>query len=100
MKIVNIARLRFAPSAMPQIRDAVAAARAATLPETGCIQYAFAEDVADPGVLHVSEIWADRAALDAHIATPHVAQWRATVGAIGVIERDVRVFTVSGEQTL
>ena len=100
MKLVTVARLRFAADAMPQVRQAVAAVRAATLPEAGCIQYAFAEDLTEPSLLRVSEIWADRASLDAHIATPHVAQWRATVAAIGIIERDVRIFAVAGEETL
>ncbi len=100
MKLVILARIRFAAAAMPQVRAAVAAVRAATLPESGCIQYAFAEDVAEPGLLRVSEIWASRDALDAHIAAPHVAQWRTTVAAIGIIEREVRVFTVAGEEAL
>ncbi|MES2491665.1 MAG: putative quinol monooxygenase [Pseudomonadota bacterium] len=100
MKIVILARIRFAADAIPEVRAAVAAARAATLPEAGCIQYAFAEDLSDPGLLRVSEIWADRAALDAHIAAPHVAQWRTAVAAIGVIEREVRVFTIADEEAL
>jgi len=98
MKIVILARIRFAADAMPQVRAAGAAARSATLPETGCIQYAFAEDLHDPGLLRVSEIWANRAALDAHLATPHVAQWRAATAAIGVVEREVRIFSVAGEE--
>jgi len=100
MTIVILARFRFAPEKMDRVREAVAVARAATLPEEGCIQYAFAEDLGDPGLIHVSEMWASRAALDAHIAMPHVAQWRATVAEIGMIERAVRIFTTAGEETL
>ena len=50
--------------------------------------------------MRISEVWESRAALDAHIAMPHVAEWRATVPTLGMSERDVRFFTVAGEETL
>ena len=100
MRIVIIAQLRFPAEQMAAVRAAVAELRPATLAEDGCLKYAFSEDLDEPGVLRVSEIWASRAALDAHGATAHVAAWRATAARLGMTEREVRVFTVAGEETL
>ena len=100
MQIVILARLQFPPERMAEVRAAVAAVREATLTEDGCLQYAFAEDLAEPGLIRVSEIWASRAALDSHGASAHVAAWRATAAGLGMAGREVRVFTVAGEETL
>jgi len=34
--------------------------------EEGCIDYGYAEDIFDTGLIHVKEIWTDQAALDQH----------------------------------
>ena len=49
---------------------------AASRAEAGCVAYAYAEDVIEPGLLRVNEAWTDRAALDAHFETPHMKQWQ------------------------
>ena len=49
-------------AARPMMRKVVDATRA----EAGCIAYAYAEDMLDPGLIRVSETWRDRAALKAH----------------------------------
>ena len=68
----------------------MAAMLAASRAEDGCLAYNYAQDVLDPCVIHISERWRDRAALDAHFATPHMAAWRAQFGAIGISDRDLR----------
>ena len=39
--------------------------------EEGCIDYGYAEDGFDPGLIHVKEMWTDQSALDRHIG-----RWR------------------------
>ncbi|MDR6116494.1 MULTISPECIES: putative quinol monooxygenase [unclassified Sphingomonas] len=77
-------------AARPVMRRMVEASRA----EPGCLEYGYAEDVLDPGLIHVKEIWADQAALDAHFASPHIAEWRAAWPVLGIGERDLRVYAV------
>ena len=36
--------------------------------ETGCVEYSFAADATDPGIVRVFEIWETPEALDAHLA--------------------------------
>ncbi len=67
--------------------DAIAAMTAcmeATRAEDGCEHYAFSADLADPGRFHVSEQWASQAAMDAHMATPHLAALMGQMGELGV----------------
>ena len=57
-----------------------------------CIRYAFARDLVDPGVMHVSEAWRDRDALKAHGASAHMREWQAAIGSVGVSERDLKLY--------
>ena len=42
--------------------------------EDGCIQYAYYLPVEEDNTLLLTECWRDRAAQQAHLATPHMAQ--------------------------
>ena len=69
---------------------------AASLAEPGCHAYSYAEDVLDPGLFRVSEVWETREALAAHFETPHMAQWQAERIELGMMDRDVMAW-VAGE---
>jgi quinol monooxygenase YgiN len=60
--------------------------------EQGCIGYSYAQDVLDPETIHVIEKWRDRAAVDFHFATPHMAEWRGVMGSLGLNGRDLKIF--------
>lgn len=77
-------------AARPVMRRMVEASRA----EPGCLDYGYAEDVLDPGLIHVKEVWADQAALDRHFAAPHLAEWRSAWPALGIGERKLHVYEV------
>lgn len=62
--------------------------------EAGCVEYSYAEDVFDPGLIHVTELWTDQDALDRHFASEHLAVWRATWPDLGIGTRDLRVYEV------
>jgi quinol monooxygenase YgiN len=74
--------------ATPIMRAMVDASRA----EPGCLHYAYAEDVFEPGLIHVSERWRDREALKTHFKTAHMMTWRAAFPTLGVTERDLIQF--------
>ena len=50
--------------------------------EDGCITFALHRDVSDPRRLVLVERWASREALDRHLATEHLAAFRAAVGPL------------------
>lgn len=72
----------------PAKRDAAIAAvqvlMEATRAEDGCEGYTFSGDFSDPGRFYVSEQWASKAAMDAHLATPHLAAFLGAMGDFGV----------------
>jgi quinol monooxygenase YgiN len=70
---------------------------AATRQEPGCVRYAFGHDIEHPGRFLLSEAWHDRAALDAHFATEHMATFRAGVRALRVVSRVAIAYDVHGE---
>ena len=86
----NVARFR------PHMAKMVAASRA----EDGCVAYGYAEDVTEPGLIHVFEAWEGQAALDAHFTTAHMAEWRAAWPSFGVSERRLIAYEVASEREL
>ena len=58
------------------------------------MNYAFAEDVLDPGLIHVSEVWRDQAALEKHAASAHMAAWRKAGRELGLGGRNLKIYEV------
>jgi len=71
---------------------------AASQAEDGCLDYNYAEDVTHPGLIRVFERWRDRAALEAHFLTPHLAAWRAAWPSFGVSDRRLFAYEVTDER--
>lgn len=72
-------------AARPAIRTMVKA----TLEEPGCITYGFWQDPEAPHRFRVYEEWEDGTALKAHFGMPHMAEFRAALGELGPIKRDL-----------
>lgn len=80
--------------------EAMARVTEATRAEAGCLSYAYAEDLLEPGLYRVSEAWTDRAALAAHFQTPHMEQWKRERTGFGLTDRDMKAYEVAGEEVL
>ncbi len=63
----------------------------ASLAEDGCISYAYSEDVIEPGLIHVTEMWRDQEALDAHFESEHLIEWRENWDRFGIHDRDLQL---------
>lgn len=92
--------IRLPPANLAQARPIMRATVEASRAEDGCLHYSYAEDVLDPGLIHVSERWRDRAALDRHFQAPHLAQWRATWPALEIGERNLVAYEVGEPSAL
>jgi quinol monooxygenase YgiN len=88
--LLVIGTFRLAAGRLADARPAMRAMSEASRAEDGCIDYGYAEDVLEPGLIHVREIWRDQPSLDRHLASPHLAQWRSTWTALGIGARDLR----------
>lgn len=98
--IVIAGTVRLDPDRLNQARPAMAKMMAASRAEDGCLAYSYALDVEDPGLLRVFEIWRDGPAFEAHTRAPHLAEWRAAWPAIGLSDRRLVRYEVSGQTPL
>jgi len=94
--VVVAGTIRIDPSKIDVARVEMEKMLAASRAEDGCIEYSYAVDVVDNGLVQVFEVWRDRAALDRHFRTPHLAQWRQAWPAIGISERKLSIYDVTG----
>ena len=90
--IIVVGQFRLPANRMDEARPAMAKVMLATRAEAGCVQYNYAEDVLDPGLIRVSELWQSRAQLMAHMQTPHMALWIEERAGLGLTERSISVF--------
>jgi quinol monooxygenase YgiN len=67
--------------------------------EDGCEEYVYAEDLFEPGLIHVKELWRDQSALDRHFASPHLVEWRSSWAKFGIGRRNLRAYEVGGPRT-
>jgi quinol monooxygenase YgiN len=90
--LLILGTVRLPPENLAKARGAMQAMITASRAEDGCIEYGYAQDVLDPGLFRVTEIWRDRATLDAHFATPHLAAWRAQWPGLAISDRRLLVY--------
>lgn len=88
------------PASLLAAREAMARVIAATRVEAGCLAYAYAEDILEPGLFRVHEAWETREALAAHFAAPHMKTWQDERAALGMTGRVVSAHEVSGSEAL
>ena len=74
--------------------------RATREAEPGCLEYAYALDLAEPGLLRVIERWADEAALAAHFATPHMATFNQSLAGATILGASVKVYAANEVRTI
>ncbi|HEY3886957.1 MAG TPA: putative quinol monooxygenase [Caulobacteraceae bacterium] len=100
MSLIVAGTVRVAPERLAGLRPHMLAMMTATRAEDGCAAYSYAEDVAEPGLIRVFEIWRDQAALDAHFKTAHMAAWRAAWPGFGVSDRNLKAYEIAAKRTL
>ena len=68
--------------------------------EDGCLDYAFATDLADPDTLVLFERWRDKDALDAHGKSAHMAEFQQVMAANPPASRELRMYETDEGQPL
>ena len=80
----------------PHMLRMLAASRA----EDGCLTYSYGEDVAEPGLIRVFEVWRDQPSIDAHFQSDHMKVWRAACADHGVSDRRLFAYETGSERAL
>lgn len=92
--IIVAGTLSLAPEDIDKIRPAAAAMIDSTRREPGCRHYDFSISITDPSVVHIFEIWDSVEDLKEHFATEHMAEWRAQLGDVVVLDRDLHQYEI------
>ncbi|GIL36592.1 antibiotic biosynthesis monooxygenase [Phycicoccus sp. MAQZ13P-2] len=84
-----VATIPAAPEHVEPLRAALRTLVEATRQEEGCLAYDLYESASAPGVFVTVERWTGQEALDAHMASPHIA---AAMGAAqGALAGDIAI---------
>lgn len=86
--------IRLPPPRLADARPAMRAMIEASRAEPGCLQYSYAEDVLDAGLMHITELWDTRAHLRAHFRSDHIADWRAHWAELEISGRNLKLYEV------
>jgi len=92
--------VRVPPQNLERFQPHMQAMLTASRAEDGCLEYSYALDVAEPGLVRIFEAWRDQAALDAHFQTPHMAVWRSHWPEFGVSDRSLSLYEIAAERAL
>ena len=76
--------LEIDPARVDEFLDAMLRNAAASRKEPGCTRFEVARAFDKPNFFALSEAYVDRAAIDAHVAAPHYAEWRE-LAATGIV---------------
>jgi quinol monooxygenase YgiN len=87
------------PDNLPAVRPVMNQMVRSSRPEDGCEEYVYAEDLFEPRLIHVKELWRDQSALDLHFASGHLAEWRSSWVRFGIGSRNLRVYEVDAPRT-
>lgn len=92
--LLIVGTFRLPPRRLAEAREVMTRMVEASRAEDGCHEYVYAEDVLEPGLVHVKELWRDQAALDRHFGSDHLAAWRAAWPKLQITDRALRLYEV------
>jgi quinol monooxygenase YgiN len=98
--LLIIGTIRLPADRLAAARPAMATMIEASRAEPGCLEYSYAEDLLEPGLIHVKERWADRAVLAEHLKSAHLANWRASWPSLGFAERNLYLYDAGEPQPI
>ena len=73
---------------------------AETVKEDGNISYAYYRSHSDPGTWVVVEEWESEDALNAHMVSPHMAEFMGAAGDLGITGADIQRYDCSAKSKL
>jgi quinol monooxygenase YgiN len=100
MPIAIVGQFRIPVENLAAARPLMIAVMQASRAEDGCIEYNYAEDLAEPGLIRVSEVWESREHLAAHFKSAHMQRWIAERADLGLTGRQVTGFAAERGEPL
>ena len=100
MTILVVGTVRLPPENIDRARAAMETMVAASRAEDGCIEYNYAEDLLEPGLIRVSEVWESREHLAAHFKSAHMQRWIVERAELDLSGRQVTGFAAERGEPL
>jgi uncharacterized damage-inducible protein DinB/quinol monooxygenase YgiN len=94
-RILVTGTVRLPPASLNQARSAMREMIMASRGEIGCLEYTYSEDVLEPGLIHVKELWESSEALRAHLLSGHLMKWRSNWERLGISDRKLVSYEVA-----
>lgn len=92
--------ITLSPGDIDKARDALSTMMEKSQAEDGCLDYCFAQHVGEPDTLILFERWRDQAALQAHMASAHMAEFQQSMAANPPLARELRIYETDEGQPL
>ena len=89
-RYVQLVDYEIAPADLQKFVEALKENGAATIKETGCLQFDFSTSVSNPNQIVIYEVYENEAAVQAHRASDHHKKYLATIKDVAVVNRQVR----------
>lgn len=100
MPVAIVGQFRIPVENLAAARPLMIAVMQASRAEDGCIEYNYAEDLLEPGLIRVSEVWEGREQLAAHFKSAHMQRWIEERAALGLTDRQVTAFAAERSEPL
>ena len=100
MPIAIVGQFRIPLENLAAARPLMIAVMEASRAEDGCVEYNYSEDLLEPGLIRVSEVWESREHLAAHFKSAHMQRWIEERAGLGLSGRQVTGFTAERGEPL
>ena len=75
------------PNRLEEFINAITINAAASRTEPGCLRFEVARQLDQAPIFALAELYTDQAAVDAHYASPHFAEWKKMVDTGIIVKR-------------
>ncbi|MGQ0660433.1 putative quinol monooxygenase [Sphingosinicella sp.] len=96
--IIVTGQVRFGEGEVERLKDVLANNIRSSRAEEGCEHYAYGLDLDDPNLIHITEMWRDSAALDAHSA--RIPELMAPLAGADIREISIKAYEATFLQTV
>lgn len=100
MSVIVMGEFRLPPENLEAARPAMERVVTLTRTEQGCLGYSYAPDLLDPCLIRIAEKWESAEALAAHLAMPHMDEWKRVREGFGLTGRSVTMYEIASERAV
>lgn len=98
--IVVTGTIELAPEDSETLIEPVIEVMRLTALEKGCVVYRFYRDLENAALFRIYEEWDSQADLDAHLKSPHIAEFGKALRSVRVVGQSIKVLEIESARPL